>query len=385
MHKFFSFIVVIVLLTGCATSDVTSLVRAAASSNPSSALQTLAKNRSLSYARNPKRLVNDIKSLSHFIEKISSSWGEKNVALPSKKEYVKYMQNYKSRAFIDFVKGIVRVETLNMNNSKQSLKNAIVTTLLLPSDPRGADLFGASEVKLGATPYLFGEVKDDQDKSIRYSWRANRFADILLKHSYKTKNISINNTKQQVAFVEFEMVKDHADVRVRKYKNFVETFAKKYDVSKNLVYAIIKTESNFNQFAISNAGAYGLMQIVPKTAGIDAYNYTKGKKWKPTKEYLFDAKNNIELGTAYLRLLDTEYLSGIYNNISREYCVITAYNTGSGNVLKAFSTDRQKAKNIINAQKPSQVYDSLQNNLKYDEPKRYLKKVLTFKKDFVRL
>jgi membrane-bound lytic murein transglycosylase C len=181
------------------------------------------------------------------------------------------------------------------------------------------------------------------------------------------------------------MVKDHANVRVAKYKNFVEQFAKKYGISKNLIYAIIQTESNFNQFAVSHAGAIGLMQIVPSTAGIDAYKYAKGKSWKPSKDYLFDAKNNIELGSAYLKILDSKYLSGIYNPVSREYCVICAYNTGSGNVLKAFSSDRNRAKSIINSKKPSEVYSALQSNLKYEEPKKYIRKVMNYKKDFIRL
>jgi len=295
------------------------------------------------------------------------------------------MQNYKSRAFVDFDKGMIRVETLDAKNPKSSLKNAIVTTLLLPDDPRGADLYSAKKVKLGSTPYLLGEVKDDQNKNIRYNWRASRYADILIKHSYKTKSIKSANGYKKVAFVEIPMVKDHADIRVAKYKPLVEKYAKKYGVSKNLIYAIIRTESNFNQFAVSHSGAFGLMQIIPTTAGRDAYQYVHGRKGTPSKSYLFNAENNIRFGTAYLNILDKRYLKGIYNPISREYCVICSYNTGSGNVLKAFSSNRTKAKQIINSKNPSQVYSSLRRNLKYDEPKRYLKKVVNYKKDFIRL
>jgi len=385
MKHYILTVILFLFLSGCASSDIDSVLKVVTSKDPKSAFKILAKNKSVYYAKHPDKLSKDIKSFSNFLKGISSQWGEDNVALPKKKEYVKYMQNYKSRAFVDFDKGIIRVETLDTKHTKESLKNAIVTTLLLPDDPRGADLFGAKKVKLGATPYLLGEVKDDQNKDIRYSWRANRYADILIKNSYKTKTIKGTNGYQRVAYVEIPMVKDHEDIRVEKYKKYVEKFARRYHISKNLVYAIIRTESNFNQFAVSGAGAYGLMQIVPSTAGIDAYRYVKGKKWKPTKSYLFDAKNNIELGVAYLNILDTKYLSGIHNDISREYCVICAYNTGSGNVLKAFSSNRTKAKKIINSKNPSQVYRQLQSNLRYEEPKRYLKKVVNYKKDFIRL
>ena len=385
MKKIITTLLITLLFTGCATNDINSVIRAATSKDPASAFGLLAKNKSIYYAQNPDRLSKDIKSFKNFMNGISGEWGEDNVALPKQKEYVKYMQNYKSRAFVDFDKGMIRVETLDAKNPKSSLKNAIVTTLLLPDDPRGADLYSAKKVKLGSTPYLLGEVKDDQNKNIRYNWRASRYADILIKHSYKTKSIKSANGYKKVAFVEIPMVKDHADIRVAKYKPLVEKYAKKYGVSKNLIYAIIRTESNFNQFAVSHSGAFGLMQIIPTTAGRDAYQYVHGRKGTPSKSYLFNAENNIRFGTAYLNILDKRYLKGIYNPISREYCVICSYNTGSGNVLKAFSSNRTKAKQIINSKNPSQVYRSLRRNLKYDEPKRYLKKVVNYKKDFIRL
>ncbi|MEA1955782.1 MAG: murein transglycosylase domain-containing protein [Campylobacterota bacterium] len=385
MKKFIFTSIILLFLAGCASSDIGSVMRAVSSKDPATAFSVLAKNKSIYYASNPDKLTKDLKFLTDFMNGISGEWGEENVELPKKKEYVKYMQNYKSRAFVDFDAGVVRVETLDTTNTKASLKNAIVTTLLLPDDPRGADLYSAKKVKLGSTPYLLGEVKDDQNKDIRYNWRAGRYADILIKKSYQTKSIKSGGSYKKVAFVEIPMVKDHADIRVSKYKSIVDKYAKKYDISKNLIYAIIQTESNFNQFAVSHAGAYGLMQIVPSSAGIDAYKYAKGKSWKPTKSYLFNAQNNIELGVAYLSILDTKYLKGIYNEISREYCVICAYNTGSGNVLKAFSSNRTRAKEIINSKKPSEVYSSLRSDLKYDEPKHYLKKVVNYKKDFIRL
>ncbi|HIP30997.1 MAG TPA: DUF3393 domain-containing protein [Sulfurospirillum arcachonense] len=378
MKQYILFTCTLFLLSGCTTSDYASIAHAAISKNPSSAFEAYTRNKLVQYASNPDKLSTDLKFLSNFVENISKQWGDENVKVPKKKEYVKYMQNYKSRALVDFDKGIVTVQSLD---SKKSLKNAIVTTLLLPDDPRGADLFSAGEIKLGSTPYLLGEVKDDQNKNIRYSWRANRYADILLKNSYKIKVIN----KKKVHFVTIPMVKDHVSVRVLKFKPYVKKYARKFGVSENLVYAIIQTESNFNQFAVSSAGAFGLMQIVPTSAGRDAYKEVKGKTWTPSKSYLFDASNNIELGSAYIKILDNKYLKRINNPISREYCVISAYNTGSGNVLKTFSSNRDRAKEIINSKKPSEVYNKLRSNLPYEETRRYLKKVVDYKKDFVNL
>ena len=392
MKRYLIFIIIAILLTGCGASDYNGIIRASISKDPSSAFNVLAKNKSIQYAANPKQLSRDVKKLNRDLDSIvslfknaSKSWGKENAKVPSKKEYVKYMQNYKSRALVDFDKGLITVETLDSANSKQSLKNAIVTTLLLPDDPRSADLFGAKEVKLGETPYLFGEVRDEQNEDIRYSWRASRYADALLAKNYKVKNVVKDNEDVKVHYVTMPMVKDHSDVRVAKFRPHVKKYAKKFNVSENLIYAIMQTESNFNQYAVSGAGAFGLMQIVPTSAGKDAYKFAKGKSGAPSKAYLFNAKNNIELGVAYIHILKEKYLPGITNPVSKEYCVISAYNTGSGNVLKTFHSDRSKAKDKINSHTASTVYKKLRSNLPYEETRRYLKKVVDYKKDFVSL
>ena len=384
MKKILCSAIALLALTGCSKNDIYTLTKAAITKNPA-ALKSLGTSKAIGYATNPKQLKKDLQFLEEFIDNIASIWGEDNVQVPKKKEYVKYMQNYKSRALIDFDKGIVTIETIDIKNTKNSLQEAIVTTLLLPDDPRAADLFGANKVKLGATPYLLGEVKDDQNKNIRYEWRANRFAKRLIQNQIKTKTIQRNGKNVLVSYVDIKMVKDHANIRVAKFKPLVQQYAKKYHLSENLIYAIIQTESNFNQFAVSHAGALGLMQIVPTSAGRDAYSYTKGKTWTPSKSYLFNAKNNIELGSAYIQLLGNKYLEGISNPISKEYCIISAYNTGSGNVLKTFSSNRNRAKNIINSKSPSEIYEILRNKLPYEETRRYLKKVVDYKKDFVNL
>ena len=87
-------------------------------------------------------------------------WGKKEVKEPKPKEYVKYTQNYLSRASVDFDKGLITVETLDQTEPLKSLKNAIITTLLTPNDPRAVDLYSAKTIKLGGLPFLYGEVKD---------------------------------------------------------------------------------------------------------------------------------------------------------------------------------------------------------------------------------
>lgn len=76
------------------------------------------------------------------------------------------------------------------------------------------------------------------------------------------------------------MVKDQIDIRGYKYANIVRKASRKYDIPEDLIYAIIKTESSFNPYAVSWANAYGLMQVVPKTAGRDVFKLVKKPLWR---------------------------------------------------------------------------------------------------------
>ena len=155
--------------------------------------------------------------------------------------------------------------------------------------------------------------------------------------------------------------------------------SEEYDVDKNLILAIAQTESSFNPLAQSPIPAFGLMQIVPNSAGLDVNKALNNKDLSPDASLLFQPKDNIGFGAGYLHLLDTRYLSGIKDEKSRLYCIIAAYNTGAGNVASVFHPQRRKvmtpAIDVINTLSPDQVYTRLVNNLPYNETRVYLKKV----------
>lgn len=87
------------------------------------------------------------------------------------------------------------------------------------------------------------------------------------------------------------------------YKEIVEANAQKYDMDKYFIYAVIRTESNFDEKAVSKVGARGLMQIMP-----DAFNWVKSKmgdKRNITYDDMFTPEYNIEYCTfMYKYLLD---------------------------------------------------------------------------------
>ncbi|MBL7178700.1 MAG: membrane-bound lytic murein transglycosylase MltC [Pseudomonadota bacterium] len=389
MNKTITTLLIIVLLVACSTGDMVRVARIAATGDIASA-QQMAAARAVRYATDPKALQRDIlrfekdfkKLMETFRKAVEVVWGTKEVKEPKPKIYVKYTQNYLSRASVDFDQGVITVETLDQKAPVESLKTAITTTLLTPDDPRAVDLYSAKTITLGEVPFLYGEVKDHEGEDIRWSWRAERFADYLVENTLQTRTIENGGRTQTIHYVTIAMVRDHLQVRAQKYKPVVERFAKEFSVSKNLVYAIMKTESDFNPYAVSNAPAFGLMQIVPATAGQDVSKFLN-KSDLPDREFLFNPANNIQYGTAYLHLLNHKYLNDIQNPVSREYCVIAAYNTGAGNVLRTFDRNRDLAPERINRLDPLEVFNTLRRKLPYDEARRYLAKVMDAKKDFV--
>lgn len=124
------------------------------------------------------------------------------------------------------------------------------------------------------------------------------------------------------------------------YDEHISTCCKQYQVDISLVYAIIKAESNFDDNALSDKGAVGLMQIMPSTATFVA-NQVGLQNFELT-----NPKDNITLGVAYL-----SYLGKKFDN---QKDVICAYNAGENKVKEWLKTD---------------------GKIPYPETKTYLKRV----------
>ncbi|HVR69996.1 MAG TPA: lytic transglycosylase domain-containing protein [Vicinamibacteria bacterium] len=80
------------------------------------------------------------------------------------------------------------------------------------------------------------------------------------------------------------------------YERFIAEAAALYDVSADLVRAVIQTESNFNPRAVSPAGARGLMQLTPVTL-------RELKVKMKVKTDPFNPRENILAGTKYLSMM----------------------------------------------------------------------------------
>lgn len=324
-------------------------------------------------------------ALAQLRARVRARWGQNDDKVADRTTYVKYTHGYQNRVITDFDRGSFTVETLDTADPKASLRNAIVTALLTSSDPASVDLFSDKEVTLtpARRPYLYGLVNDNRGKPIGTRAQAEHYADYLVSRKARTRPVQSESGTSNAWFVTLAMVNNFEAKGAERYLASVERYAAQYDVSPSLVLAIIRTESNFNPFAVSGAPAYGLMQLVPTSGGREAMKRARGIDQVPTTETLFDADRNIELGTAYLSVLSQAEFEPVVNPASRDYCVIAAYNTGPRNVTRTFNREKGEALRIINGMGPPVLFDRLRAGLPAEETRQYLVKVTGYRAQFV--
>jgi len=117
------------------------------------------------------------------------------------------------------------------------------------------------------------------------------------------------------------------------YDKIILDAATKYHVDAALIHAVIKQESCYDRFALSPAGAEGLMQLMPDTA----------KRFSVSNSFI--AKQNIMAGTQYLAWL----LKRFKGNIR---FALAGYNAGEGKVdrykgIPPYKETRNYVKKVI--------------------------------------
>lgn len=107
-----------------------------------------------------------------------------------------------------------------------------------------------------------------------------------------------------------------------KYQQLVERYAAENKVDKTLIYAVIKTESNFDSEAVSNVGARGLMQIMGDT--FQWIRFRLGDSEELDYDTMFDPEQNIRYGSYLIG-----YLLEYFGSMDLAIC---AYHAGIGSV-----------------------------------------------------
>ena len=139
------------------------------------------------------------------------------------------------------------------------------------------------------------------------------------------------------------------------YSEYVEKYSAEYAVPKELVYAVIKTESKFKSDAVSRKGAVGLMQMTPDTF---IWLCEKNGENNTDANLLYTPEVNIKYGTMYLGMLYTQFESW--------ETALAAYNAGPKTVKEWLNDD-----NISK--------DGVLVNIPYKETDKYIKKVINAK------
>lgn len=142
----------------------------------------------------------------------------------------------------------------------------------------------------------------------------------------------------------------------KSYEEFVSMYSDEYGVDENLVFAVIKAESNFQEDAVSHKDALGLMQIMKETAEDVARKYNIEIDFNNSEREILNVQNNIKIGTKYLAVLLEKY-----KNIE---VAVAAYNAGIGTV------DNWIEKGIIKSD------GSNIENIPYKETNNYVRKIL---------
>ena len=138
-----------------------------------------------------------------------------------------------------------------------------------------------------------------------------------------------------------------------KYWETIQAESGRWQQDPYLIASIIRQESGFEPSTVSNAGAVGVMQIMPYEASHIAANAGLGT---PTREQLFDPKTNIEIGVAeYSQKLDVMHGTAVL--------AIAAYNAGEEAVGKWL------------AQTPIDDIDLFVEAIPYSETRLYVKSV----------
>lgn len=121
----------------------------------------------------------------------------------------------------------------------------------------------------------------------------------------------------------------------------INVVSNKHKVDPDLIHAVIHVESAYRQYAKSNKGAIGLMQLLPATA----------KRMGVTD--IYNPAQNIDGGTKYLR-----HLLNMFNNDTR--LALAAYNAGEQSVLRFGKRIPPFKETQAYVPKVMQVYEALQ-------------------------
>lgn len=292
-------------------------------------------------------------------EKVNTVFSDSKTAIASKSAFKTSPVTIAESISLGTDIKLSEIESISVAQAQRALKKKVNIKL-------------SSEIKKVGNFLNHSESTDKEQKSVMSVYKKSL--------EYEKEQIQKAQLPKNISAFKFSFKNNRVD-KAKLYLNEVNKFSKKYNVDPFLILAIVETESSFNPLAKSYIPAFGLMQIVPSTAGLDVNRRVFKQKSKPAEESLYSPQTNILYGVAYLNIVQKNYFPAITDEQSKLLCTISAYNTGVGNVAKAFngtSKSLRQAQSAINNLTVAEVKNTLLTKTP-EETKNYLKKVLVRK------
>ena len=254
-------------------------------------------------------------------EAVKRKWDDP--AFTSVTTWVNYSPDLESRSEANFFTGtltftaIVALETADPQQTGADKIAGQVRRTLAARTPQGIEL-------------LADQVAGPQGEAVSPD-RVEPFIEkvVLPKLIINGTAYTANDGIRRVSMTSrIELLPDHVRVRARQYAPLVWRAAQRFDLDPALVMAMIHTESHFNPMARSGGGAIGLMQVIPRFAGLEAYLLLHKEEQIPDESYVYDPENNVLLGTAYYHLLKTRFFGKVRDPVKNRYLSLASYNLG---------------------------------------------------------
>ena len=209
------------------------------------------------------------------------------------------------------------------------------------------------------------ELRDRMNEFFKAIKESGEFNKIYQKYYGENKDFD---------YVDLKAFHRRLKSRLSRYSPFIKVAANKHGFDWRLIAAQIYQESHLNPTAKSQAGARGLMQILPSTAR--SLGVTD----------LFDPVQNINAGVKHLKNLYNLYDQA--EEKDRLLIALAAYNTGQGHIYDARNLAKKKGLNPNKWASLAQTLPLLQYRKYYkrskygfcrgSEPVRYIKQILIY-------
>ena len=203
------------------------------------------------------------------------------------------------------------------------------------------------------------EISFDQ----RSAWAVRKTSPKLAEAADKWHRENINSAEFEASARRYFELNKHTpqgsilslkDGRISHYDDLFRKYAPQINWDWRLLAALVYTESNFNPYAVSWAGAKGLMQLMPRTARV--YGVPAGMESDP--------EQSVKGGVKYIAELQ-KIFSKVKSDNDRIRFVLASYNSGIGHVFDAMALAEKYGKDKYLWDGNVAVYMLLKNKEEY--------------------